>query len=151
MLSATLLAAVALLVPSPPAQTATAGASRRDVFIGAAAALIAVPAACTAAEGVVLTDAEMEARIARKIELQKAQARGVRPGSGGGGVSSNGGVLRLTDEMANSDVNPEAGVNLRARSIVDNAKESIRRQDELKKRDKKQKRDDMCEMLGRGC
>ena len=44
-----------------------------------------------------------------------------------------------------------AKVALRGRSVIDNAKTALAKQDELKKRDKKQKRDDLCEMLGRGC
>ena len=83
----------------------------------------------------------MAARVARKQELLRAQARG----SGGGG--GNGGM----DGYIASDINPEAGVNLRARSAIDNAKIALAKQEELKKRSKAQKRDDLCEMLGRGC
>ncbi len=83
----------------------------------------------------------MAARVARKQELLRAQARG---GGGGGG---NGGM----DGYIASDINPEAGVNLRARSAIDNAKIALAKQEELKKRSKAQKRDDLCEMLGRGC
>lgn len=75
------------------------------------------------------------------------------------------------------DYNPEASANLRSKSIEQNLKESLAKQAEhnqsaahyieklvivrslpacglqaeLKKRDKKQKREDLCEMLGRGC
>lgn len=87
-----------------------------------------------AADGVILTDEEMKARIARKLELQK-------------GPSSN--VRSATD--VRSDVNPEAGENLRSRSVLENTKIALEKQEELKRRDKMQKRDDMCEMLGRGC
>ena len=84
----------------------------------------------------------MAARVARKQELLRAQARG-----GGGGGGGNGGM----DGYIASDINPEAGVNLRARSAIDNAKIALAKQEELKKRSKAQKRDDLCEMLGRGC
>ena len=65
----------------------------------------------------------MAARVARKQELLRAQARG---GGGGGG---NGGM----DGYIASDINPEAGVNLRARSAIDNAKIALAKQEELKK------------------
>ena len=50
-----------------------------------------------------------------------------------------------------SDFNPEAAVALRSRTFAENAKATLAKQEELKKRDAKQKRDDLCEMLGRGC
>mmetsp|Transcript_26252 Transcript_26252/g.37492 ORF Transcript_26252/g.37492 Transcript_26252/m.37492 type:complete len:164 (+) Transcript_26252:34-525(+) len=91
----------------------------------------------------VLSDEEMAARIARKMELlQKSKAGG--GGGGGGGVKSPYADIR-------SDVNPEAAVNLRSRSAVDNAKIAIEKQKELKSRDNAKKREDLCEMLGRGC
>lgn len=90
------------------------------------------------AQPIVLTDEEMAARVARKQELLRAQSR---RGSGGSGLE---GSIR-------SDVNPDAAVSLRSRSVLDNAKEAMRKQEEMKSRDKKQKRDDLCEMLGRGC
>lgn len=91
-----------------------------------------------AADGpVVLTEEEMAARVARKQEL-------LRQRSGGGGAPVSSLDVR-------SDVNPEAGVNLRARSLEDNLRGTLAKQAELKARDTKTKRDDMCEMLGRGC
>ena len=89
---------------------------------------------------VTLTEEEMAARVARKQELLRAQARG------GGGTSSRG-----MDGAMRSDVNPEAAVSLRSKSVIDNAKSSLQKQEELKKRNKAQKREDLCEMLGRGC
>lgn len=86
-------------------------------------------------EAVVLTEEEMASRVARKQELLRAK-----------GAAPQGSATDVR-----SDVNPEAGITLRSRSIEDNLKASLAKQDELKKRDKKQKRDDMCEMLGRGC
>eukprot|EP00978_Attheya_sp_CCMP212_P048964 scaffold598648_cov43-Attheya_sp.AAC.1 len=84
----------------------------------------------------------MAARVARKLALQKSAAstsskRSSLPGSA------------ATD--VRSDVNPEAAVNLRSRSLVENAVATLEKQEEMKKRDKIQKREDMCEMLGRGC
>lgn len=49
------------------------------------------------------------------------------------------------------DFNPEAGTNLRAKTIEQNLKESLEKQKEMKQRKTALKRDDMCEMLGRGC
>ena len=103
-----------------------------------------------------LTDAEMEARVARKMELLRASARGGGGGGGGaaggsGPAAPNGGLGNLLDSSARSDYNPEAAVNLRSRSAIDNAKIAMSKNEELKKRDKQQKRDDLCEMLGRGC
>jgi len=81
----------------------------------------------------------MAARIARKMELlQKSK-------SGGG----EGASRRATD--IRSDVNPEAAVSLRSRSAVENAKIALEKQKELKMRDNAKKREDLCEMLGRGC
>ena len=50
-----------------------------------------------------------------------------------------------------SDINPDAAVSLRSRSALENTKIAIAKQNELKTRDKAQKREDLCEMLGRGC
>jgi len=86
-----------------------------------------------------LTDEEMAARVARKMELlknAKAAAAGGKPMAGAD---------------VRSDVNPEAGVNLRSKSSFENAKAALEKQKEMKSRDKMQKRDDLCEMLGRGC
>ena len=91
---------------------------------------------------VLLTDQEMGARVARKMELLRQQSAGTRP------TASSGSVYEAN---IRSDFNPDAAVSLRSRSFVENAKASLSKQQELKTRDKKQKRDDMCEMLGRGC
>ena len=85
----------------------------------------------------VLTDDEMAARVARKMELLRASK------------SSAGATARATD--VRSDVNPEAAASLRSRSAVENAKIAMEKQKEMKSRDKAQKREDLCEMLGRGC
>ena len=96
------------------------------------------PRVAHAADGPVqLTDEEMEARVARKMELLRQQS-----------ASSSGSVYEAN---IRSDYNPDAAVALRSRSFVDNAKVALSKQKELKARDKKQKRDDLCEMLGRGC
>ena len=110
-----------------------------------------------------LTEEEMAARVARKLELQKMAAQG-QPA-----------YVKASD--VRSDVNPEAGADLRSRSFADNARISMAKQEELKKRDNSQKRgklvlltffsiffttvskmlpclsavEDLCEMLGRGC
>ena len=88
-----------------------------------------------------LTEEEMEARVARKMELLRAQSR--RSSAPGGGSA--------LDSYLQSDINPEAGANLRSRGMLENAKASLAKQAEIKTRSKAQKRDDLCEMLGRGC
>ena len=94
-----------------------------------------------------LSDEEMAARIARKMELlNKSKSGG---GGGGGGGLGGEGTTPVTD--IRSDVNPEAAVNLRSRSAVENAKIAMDKQKEMKSRDNAKKREDLCEMLGRGC
>ena len=122
---------------------------RRRVIVTVIAAIVAnkgFPQSLMAIEAgspVLLTDEEMAARVARKMELLRQQsAGGTRP------TASSGSVYEAN---IRSDFNPDAAVSLRSRSFVDNAKASLSKQQELKTRDKKQKRDDMCEMLGRGC
>ena len=83
----------------------------------------------------VLTDEEMAARVARKEMLLRQQSR-AQPG---------------LDMAIRSDINPEAAATLRSRSMTDNARASLAKQAELQSRDKLRKRDDLCEMLGRGC
>ena len=78
-------------------------------------------------------DAARTRQLAQQQDIQR-----------GGFASTLSGGIR-------SDYNPEAGANLRSRSMVDNAKSTLAKQDEMKKRKSKQKRDDLCEMLGRGC
>lgn len=116
-----------------------AAASIFSIGIGATSAFFTPTQNANAAEdNQVLSDEEMAARIARKMELlQKSK-------SGGGGATG-----RATD--IRSDVNPEAAVNLRSRSAIENAKIAMEKQKEMKMRDKTQKREDLCEMLGRGC
>ena len=95
------------------------------------------PPAVSAAEPeapVVLTDEEMAARVRRKQELLRERQLG---------------LIKGTDLPP--DYNPEAGTNLRAKSIGQNLKESLEKQKELKQRKTSLKRDDLCEMLGRGC
>eukprot|EP00550_Attheya_septentrionalis_P009686 CAMPEP_0198282192 /NCGR_PEP_ID=MMETSP1449-20131203/2037_1 /TAXON_ID=420275 /ORGANISM="Attheya septentrionalis, Strain CCMP2084" /LENGTH=101 /DNA_ID=CAMNT_0043978335 /DNA_START=206 /DNA_END=511 /DNA_ORIENTATION=+ len=101
--------------------------------------MTAAPTVVHAAEdNVVMTEEEMAARVARKLALQKSAASTKRS-------------LPVGATDVRSDVNPEASVNLRSRSLVENAKVTLEKQGEMKKRDKVQKREDMCEMLGRGC
>ena len=108
---------------------------------GATATLLTTglpPPAQAAEDNQVLSDEEMAARIARKMEL-------LQSGKGPRGPRT----VRATD--VRSDVNPEASENLRARSAIENARIAMEKQAEMKNRDKSQKRDDLCEMLGRGC
>ena len=98
-----------------------------------------------------LTDEEMAARVARKQELLKQQS--ARKASDAQMIF-NGDYQkgnRALDSNIRSDFNPDAGEALRSRSFVDNAKNSLAKQEELRTRNKAQKRDDLCEMLGRGC
>lgn len=81
-----------------------------------------------------LSDEEMAARVRRKQELLRQRQLN---------------LVKGTDLPL--DFNPEAGTNLRAKSIEQNLKESLEKQKEMKQRKTANKRDDMCEMLGRGC
>mmetsp|Transcript_8064 Transcript_8064/g.12495 ORF Transcript_8064/g.12495 Transcript_8064/m.12495 type:complete len:161 (+) Transcript_8064:58-540(+) len=137
----------------PTKQPAAQTISRRDaaasIFsIGVTAAFFTPTQNANAAEdNQVLSDEEMAARIARKMELlNKSKSGG---GGGGGGDLGGGGTTPVTD--IRSDVNPEAAVNLRSRSAVENAKIAMDKQKEMKSRDNAKKREDLCEMLGRGC
>ena len=137
--------------------------SRRAVLAGTAVSLQPLTAAWAAVSGAAtsalladsiedlssappvamkLTDEEMAARIARKQELQLAKARGAGPV----GFATSG-----LDGSIRADINPDAAMNLRSRSVLENAKASMAKQEEMKKRGKAQTRDDLCEMLGRGC
>mmetsp|Transcript_24230 Transcript_24230/g.58537 ORF Transcript_24230/g.58537 Transcript_24230/m.58537 type:complete len:147 (+) Transcript_24230:163-603(+) len=137
-----------------PARTQTSIAAAENAIIGrrhafssifaigaAAGATAFAPAiiANAAEDNQVLTDEEMAARVARKQELLRAKSAG-----GGGRPAGSATDIR-------SDVNPEAGVNLRSRSAIENAKIAMQKDKEMKNRDKAQKREDLCEMLGRGC
>mmetsp|Transcript_19260 Transcript_19260/g.31927 ORF Transcript_19260/g.31927 Transcript_19260/m.31927 type:complete len:155 (-) Transcript_19260:406-870(-) len=140
ILVAPIWTSVALVqIPYRPGCTRREALSRGWASATAAAFLTAgLPPAQAADDNQVLSDEEMAARVARKMELLQAGKgpRGARP-------------IRATD--VRSDVNPEAGESLRARSAVDNAKIAMEKQAEMKNRDKAQKREDLCEMLGRGC
>ena len=132
-----LRAALLLMLATP---TTGLRCTRRTVIsAGASAAAMtpAVPRVFAEDEAPrVLTEEEMAARVARKQELLR---RSVSPSD----------YVSATD--VRSDINPDAAVALRGRSVGDNLKASLAKQDELKSRSKKQKRDDLCEMLGRGC
>ena len=86
----------------------------------------------------------MAARVARKQALLKAS----KPS---GGPRDNTLPVGAAVNDIRSDVNPEAGENLRNRSVVENAKIALEKQNEMRGRNKMQKRDDLCEMFGRGC
>ena len=124
----------------PPGMLRRALLSRAALASGPAllAAAAGGPPAVSAAEPeeapVVLTDEEMAARVRRKQELLRERQLG---------------LIKGTDLPP--DFNPEAGTNLRAKTIGQNLKESLDKQKELKQRKASLKRDDMCEMLGRGC
>ena len=135
-----MLAAAAMLAALQPPQLS------RRVALSAAAAAFAMPVFADESAPRVLTDEEMEARVARKMELLRAAS-----GKGGKSSAANAGLASGLDSSRRSDINPDAAVQLRSRSVIDNAKVAMAKQDEMKKRDKKQKRDDLCEMLGRGC
>ena len=89
------------------------GLCRRTAITSAAAFVLSIPlTAVHADEGapIVLTEAEMAARVARKQELLKRQSAGASSFAGAGALEIR------------SDVNPDAAVNLRSRSVLDNAK-----------------------------
>ena len=127
-----------LLVASP--LSAFALSLQRRAIACAFATIVARPVGAADTAPVVLSDEEMAARVARKMELLRQQ-------SGARTIASS----NVYEANIRSDFNPDAGASLRSRSFVDNAKASLSKQQELKARDKKQKRDDLCEMLGRGC
>lgn len=123
-------------------QSTTNVINRRNVFNSIFASSVGtalfLPTYANAAEdNQVLSDEEMAARVRRKQELLRAKA-------GGGSAPVSATAVR-------SDVNPDAGVSLRSRSAVENAKLAMDKQKELKNRSKAQTREDLCEMLGRGC
>ncbi|KAJ1641452.1 hypothetical protein T492DRAFT_919700 [Pavlovales sp. CCMP2436] len=60
-------------------------------------------------------------------------------------------ALRRQSKAASPDYNPDAGLDLRSKGRDENLRSSLAKQSEMKKRDKKVKGQDMCEMLGRGC
>ena len=107
--------------------------NRRDAFSsiiaisGSAAAFLPTLPTSAAEDNQVLSDEEMEARIARKMELLRSAKS-----------STDGPKGKATD--IRSDINPEAAVNLRSRSAIENAKIAMEKQQELKNRDKAQKR-----------
>ena len=142
-----LVAALALRTPAQPAGH-TPSISRR----GFAASLgVAFVPASAIAEDFVMSDEE-KARVQRKMELLRAKSGGApapKPSiDAQTGMQMN---QQFFESNMRSDYNPEAAAALRSRSFVENAKATLASQEELKKRDKKQKREDMCEMLGRGC
>lgn len=114
-----------------------AQASGPALFGPALLAAAGRPAPVSAAEPepmAMLTDEEMAARVRRKQELLRERQLG---------------LVKGTDLPP--DFNPEAGTNLRAKTIEQNMKESLEKQKEMRQRKTNLKRDDMCEMLGRGC
>ena len=118
--------------------------NRRDAFtsiiaIGAGTAFLPISHANAAEDNQVISDEEMAARVARKQELLRSSK------------SSGGGRPPVGASDIRSDVNPDAAVSLRSRSAIENAKIAMAKQKELNSRDKAQKREDLCEMLGRGC
>lgn len=118
--------------------------TRRETLSGWTAAALATTGlvyhpfvSLAAEENTALSEDEMAARVARKKELLAQNKAGVKAPVAAGDIRS--------------DVNPEASANLRSRSVLENAKIAVEKQSEMKSRNKMQKRDDLCEMLGRGC
>ena len=119
----------------------SASNSRRDAIafaVNSVAFLTLAPQIASAEENVVLSDEQMKARIARKQALKNKTPVGMDE------IPTSATDIR-------SDVNPEAGVNLRGRSLSENAKATLATQKEMKNRDKSQNREDLCEIFGRGC
>lgn len=98
-----------------------------------------------------LTDDEMAAKVAKKLALLNGTAGGGSSGGSGAGSSGLGADLPTGAMNIRSDINPEAGQNLRSKTSLENMQLALEKQKELKNRSKTQKRDDLCEMLGRGC
>lgn len=84
-----------------------------------------------------------EARIARKLALQKRSSSPL-PASSTSGLPNAG---FLEPSLApRADFNPEAGANLRKRSLSESMAVEKKREKEYKRT-----REDLCEVLGRGC
>jgi len=135
--AASLALALAVALVSPG--TCLRAASRRAIFQAAAAGTAAralAPHTSVADDFVVLTDEEMAARVRRKEELLRAKS---------------GGKKQVSSTDVRSDVNPDAGLSLRSRSLGDNYKASQKKAEALKEMSRQEKRDELCEMLGRGC
>lgn len=115
--------------------------------------MLAKTPACWAGEdNVALTDDEMAAKVAKKLALLNGTAGASSGSSGGSGGGSSGlGDIPTGAMNIRSDINPEAGQNLRSKTSLENMQLALEKQKELKNRSKTQKRDDLCEMLGRGC
>ena len=149
LLSITKINGLATGTPKSISQSTSTTSSRRDIIAagwaaagaGAASlAFLATPTLVNADEGqAVLSDDEMAARIAYKQALKSGKSPKGRD------------AIPATASDIRSDVNPDAGVNLRSRSLGENAKNAMEKQKEMKGRNKSQKREDLCEMLGRGC
>ena len=141
-----LVVALTLRTPTQPLHH-TPSVSRRGFAASLGVALTPV----SAIADFVMSDEE-KARVQRKMELLRAKSGGApapKPS-----VDAQTGMQmnqQFFENNMRSDYNPEAAAALRSRSFVENAKATLASQEELKKRDKKQKREDMCEMLGRGC
>jgi len=130
-----------LSLSSTSALSVAPNCNRRTALINgiAAVGIIALPTIAFAAEdNVSVSEEEMAAKVKRKMELL-------------GRVQANPEAAPMAAMQIRSDVNPEAGSNLRSRSSFENAKVALEKQKEMKNRTKQQKRDDLCEMLGRGC
>ena len=150
---------VVLVLASRPGCTAlVAPQSRRDWTAAAlgtmmTGTMIATTSAAWAGEdNVTLTDDEMAAKVAKKLALLNGTASSSGSSGGSGAGSSGFGADLPTGAMnIRSDINPEAGQNLRSKTSLENMQLALEKQKELKNRSKTQKRDDLCEMLGRGC
>mmetsp|Transcript_33302 Transcript_33302/g.76857 ORF Transcript_33302/g.76857 Transcript_33302/m.76857 type:complete len:143 (-) Transcript_33302:282-710(-) len=142
MISAPFRLLLVVLLSSLRADALVAFHTRREAISAgfSAASLALVGPAVAAEDNQPLSDDEMAARIAKKMALLNRNA-----------VPSGPEGLPVTAQSIRSDINPEAAANLRARSSVENAKIALAKQKELKSRGKEQKREDLCEMLGRGC
>ena len=142
----------ALVAPQPPQPPPQPMTTRRAWTTAAFGTLLATatlpPVAWAGEDNVALTDDEMAAKVAKKLALLNGTA-----GSSGGSNSSSGLGADLPTGAMNirSDINPEAGQNLRSKTSLENMQLALEKQKELKNRSKTQKRDDLCEMLGRGC
>ena len=84
------------------------------------------------------------AKLERKKQLQNAKAASPPPGISG--LPEDAVVANIR-----SDINPEAGENLRKMTLEQNLKRSQAIQSSIKNRSTAEKREDLCEMLGRGC
>mmetsp|Transcript_83320 Transcript_83320/g.130072 ORF Transcript_83320/g.130072 Transcript_83320/m.130072 type:complete len:195 (+) Transcript_83320:37-621(+) len=81
---------------------------------------------------------EMETKTTQMRELTPEELKAKR-------------AKRRKGKAVDPDNNPDAGINMRGRSYVENTKRAMEFNERLNKMSEKEKKEELCEMLGRGC